>query len=87
MSETLFEHAYVIDVHRDLQITDEQRERFVEVYLEALDEADLPDDGPFRRAIREHVEFGAQVAQQNSRARTDAELHPIRAVPHWDWPD
>ena len=52
----------------------------------ALDEAELPDDEPFRRAVREHVEFGSQVAQQNSRARTDAELHPIREVPHWDWP-
>jgi hemoglobin len=30
--------------------------------------------------------LGAHVAQQNSRARTDAELHPIREVPHWDWP-
>ena len=79
--------GYIIDVHRNLQITDEQRERFVEVYLEALDEADMADDEPFRRAVREHVEFGARVAQQNSRARTDAELHPIRSVPHWDWPD
>ncbi len=25
--------GYIIDVHRNLQITDEQRERFVEVYL------------------------------------------------------
>jgi len=69
VSETLYEHAgpprftdelgfeYIIDLHRNLEITDEQRER-----------------------------FGAHVAQQNSRARTDAELHPIRAVPHWDWP-
>jgi len=74
--------GYIIDVHRHLQITDEQRERFVEVYLEALDDAE-----PFRRAVREHVEFGAHVAQQNSRARTDAELHPIREVPHWNWAD
>src|SRR6202046_4877714 len=70
--------GYIIDVHRNLQITDEQRERFVAAYLEALDEAEMPDDEPFRRAIREHVEFGAHVAQQNSRATTDAELHPIR---------
>src|SRR6202453_955807 len=35
---------YIIDVHRHLQITDEQRERFVQVYLEALDEAQMPDD-------------------------------------------
>jgi len=77
--------GYIIDVHRHLQITDKQRQRFVEVYLEALDEADMPNDEPFRRAVREHVEFGAHIAQQNSRARTDAELHPIREVPHWEW--
>ncbi|WP_101835990.1 group II truncated hemoglobin [Frankia canadensis] len=75
----------LIDVHRGLQITDEQRERFVEMYLTVLDEAGLPDDAPFRAAVREHVEFGAQVAQQNSRAATDADLHPIREVPAWTW--
>jgi hemoglobin len=77
---------HIIDVHRHLNITDEQRERFIALYLEALDEAGLPADEPFRRAVREHVEFGSAVAQQNSRANTDAELHPIREVPHWDWP-
>jgi hemoglobin len=84
-TETLgFQH--IIDVHRHLEITDEQRDRFVALYLEALDEAGLPDDDPFREAVRSHVEFGAQVAQQNSWAETDADLHPIRAVPHWQWP-
>jgi hemoglobin len=77
---------YIIDVHRHLEITDEERERFVALYLEALDEAGLPDDEPFRQAVREHVEFGAKVAQQNSRAQTDSELHPIREVPRWQWP-
>jgi hemoglobin len=79
-----FQH--IIDVHRGLRITDEQRDRFAELYLEALDEAGLPDDEPFRQAVREHVQFGARVAQQNSWAETDAELHPIRAVPRWHWP-
>lgn len=76
---------YLIDKHRHLNITDEQRERFVSAYLESLDEAELPTDGRFRRAVREHVEFGAHVAQQNSQARTDAELHPLRSVPIWTW--
>ena len=78
---------YIIDVHRGLHITDEQRERFVAAYLESLDEAGLPDDEPFRQAVREHVEFGAGVAQQNSWAKSDADLHPIREVPHWNWPE
>jgi hemoglobin len=77
---------YIIDVHRHLKITDEQRDRFIALYLEALDEADLPTDEPFREAIRSHVEFGAQVAQQNSVAESDEELNPIRNVPHWEWP-
>jgi hemoglobin len=79
-----FEH--IIDVHRGLKITDEQRERFVKLYMQALDDASLPDDERFREAVRSHIEFGALVAQQNSWAETDAELHPIRKVPRWRWP-
>jgi hemoglobin len=78
---------YLIDVHRQLEsITDEQRERFIELYLEVLDEAGLPADAPFRQAVREHVQFGARVAQTNSRAETDADVYPLHEVPHWDWP-
>ena len=79
-----FQH--IIDVHRHLNITDQQRERFVALYLESIDEAGLPADEAFRKAVRSHVEFGSRVAQQNSRAATDADLHPIREVPHWEWP-
>jgi hemoglobin len=78
-----FQH--LIDVHRGLEITEEQRERFVELYMAALDAAVMPDDEPFRAAVREHVEFGARVAMQNSHAKTDAELHPLREVPRWAW--
>jgi hemoglobin len=77
--------AHLIDVHRGLHITEPQRERFVELYLAALDAANLPDDAPFRRAVREHVEFGTRVAMQNSNAATDADLHPLREVPRWTW--
>jgi hemoglobin len=78
-----FQH--LVDAHRGLRITEEQRERFVELYMAALDAAGMPADEPFRAAVREHVEFGTQVAMQNSNATTDAELNPLRAVPHWTW--
>ena len=77
--------AHLIAVHRGLEITEEQRLRFVELYAAALDAARLPDDAPFREAVLEHVEFGTQVAKQNSNARTDEELHPLREVPRWTW--
>jgi hemoglobin len=75
----------LIAAHRHLNIAEEQRSRFVELYLAAADTAGLPADEPFRRALREHVEFGSQVAVQNSHATTDDELHPLRHVPSWQW--
>ena len=51
-----------------------------------LDTAAMPADPAFRQALAEHVEFGSQVAMQNSHATSEAELHPLREVPHWSWP-
>lgn len=77
--------AHLIEVHRGLRITEEQRQRFVDLYLAAADTAGLPADERFRRTLRSHVEFGTRVAVQNSHARTDDDLHPLREVPHWQW--
>jgi hypothetical protein len=81
-AETLYEHAG----------GDEGPRRLGEIFyakaladLESLDEAGLPTDERFVNAVREHVEFGAHVAQQNSQAQIDAELHPIPEVPIWTW--
>ncbi|HEY0470180.1 MAG TPA: group II truncated hemoglobin [Kribbella sp.] len=78
--------AHLIDAHRGLAIAEPQRLRFVELYLAAADKAGLPADPAFRTALREHVEFGSKVAVQNSHAKTEADLHPLREVPHWNWP-
>jgi hemoglobin len=77
--------AHLIAVHRGLRIKEEQRARFVELYMAALDAAGMPTDAAFRDAVREHVEFGSRVAMQNSNAASDAELHPLRDVPRWTW--
>lgn len=79
-TRTMGGFAHLIDVHRGLKITEQQRQRFVELYMAAADAARLPDDPPFREALRSHVEFGSHVAMQNSHATRDAELHPLREV-------
>ena len=76
---------HLIAVHRGLRITEQQRQRFVQLYMTALDVAEMPNDPEFRDAVREHVDFGTHVAMQNSHADTDAELHPLREVPRWTW--
>jgi hemoglobin len=78
--------GHLIEVHRGLKITEGQRQRFVQLYMAAADAAGLPADPPFRAALRSHVEFGSQVAVQNSHAQTDDQLHPLREVPKWQWP-
>jgi hemoglobin len=77
--------AHLIDVHRHLRITEEQRRRFVELYMASMDAADMPDGDAFWEAVRSHVEFGSNVAMQNSLAETDEDLHPLREVPRWTW--
>ena len=51
-TRTMGGFAHLIDVHRGLGITEEQRQRFVELYLAAADAARLPDDPLFRGALR-----------------------------------
>jgi len=77
--------AHLIGVHRGLRISEAQRERFVELYMQALDAAAMPADPEFRAAVREHVVFGSHVAMQNSHAESDDDLHPLREVPRWTW--
>ncbi|MGF0536900.1 group II truncated hemoglobin [Agrobacterium sp. ES01] len=76
---------HLIDVHRGLKITEEQRLRFVDLYTQAIDAAGMPANLEFRKAVLEHVEFGTKVARQNSHAERDEELHPLREVPRWTW--
>ncbi|WP_346101347.1 hypothetical protein [Nonomuraea maheshkhaliensis] len=77
--------GHIVKVHRGLRITEAQRQRFVELYMQAIEEAGLPRDPDFLKAVHEHVDFGSHVAMQNSHAETDADLHPLRAVPRWTW--
>ena len=76
--------AHLIAVHRGLRITEEQRARFVELYMAALDTAGMPDDPAFRDAVREHVEFGSRVALQNSHAETRRRAAPAARGPALD---
>lgn len=77
--------AHLIDVYRGLRISEPQGQRFVDLYLQALDEVGLGADPDFREAVRSHTEFGSRVAMQNSNAVSEDEIHPLREVPIWRW--
>lgn len=73
-------YQHIVDVHRGLKVREEQRLRFVELYLAAARQ-ELPDDPLLQRMLEVQVEVGSQIVKQNSNATTDAELHPDRDMP------
>lgn len=76
-------HGGLLRHHANLQITDEQRRRFVEVFVEAADEVGLPDSPIFRKRFREYIEWGANIAQ--SVSQPGASVESDQPVPRWDW--
>lgn len=69
--------------HLGLDITPEQRLRFVTLLSRAADDADLPADPEFRAAIIGYAEWGTRLALHNSRP--GAEVARRAPVPRWGW--
>jgi len=73
----------MVDKHRGLGITAEQRRRFVDLMSRAADDAGLPSDPEFRSAVLAYLEWGTRLAFENSQP--DAEVMPDAPVPRWGW--
>jgi len=76
-------HGALLRHHANRSITEAQRQRFVEVFLEAADEAGLPKDERFRRRFREYIEWGSQIAIAISQPGADVTTN--EPVPRWTW--
>jgi hemoglobin len=83
-TEKLGGYHRMVNKHKDLAITPEQRSRFVTLMSLAADDAGLPDDPEFRSALLAYLEWGTRIAMHNSQpGATDV---PQEApVPHWGW--
>jgi hemoglobin len=73
----------MLEHHIDLDISVEQRRRFVSLMSVAADDAERPADPEFRSAIIGYLEWGTRLAMQNSQPGAA----PVREapVPHWGW--
>jgi hemoglobin len=72
----------LLTAHRGLAITDEQRARFIELFDRAVTEHGPADDA-LQASLHDYIVFGTEVAQVNSHAKGDDDLHPCQEVPHW----
>jgi hemoglobin len=57
--------------------------RFVDCFVAAADDADLPDDADFRAALRAYMEWAVQ--QFNAYPEQDANVKQGLAIPRWSW--
>jgi hemoglobin len=73
----------MLDHHRGLGITVEQRFRFASLMSLAADDARLPDDPEFRAALVGYLEWGTRLALHNSQP--GAEVVTEAPVPRWGW--
>jgi hemoglobin len=82
-TEELGGYAHMLSRHLGLDITPEQRLRFVTLLSRAADAADLPADPEFRAAIMGYAEWGTRLALHNSRPGAEVARHA--PVPRWGW--
>jgi len=76
-------YEHMVNQHRDLGITSEQRLAFVTLISRAADDVGLPADPEFRAALVGYAEWGSRLAMHNSQP--GAEVVEDAPVPRWGW--
>ena len=76
-------YPHMLAKHRGLALREDQRFRWVQLILQAADEAGLPSDPEFRSAFAAYVEWGTRLALANSQP--GASPPPKAPVPRWGW--
>jgi truncated hemoglobin YjbI/quinol monooxygenase YgiN len=76
-------YPHMLSKHAGRAIGEDQRRRWVNLMMDAADEAGLPDDPEFRAAFAGYLEWGTRLAVRNSQLGAD----PVRQapVPRWGW--
>ncbi|GLS21588.1 globin [Labrys miyagiensis] len=77
-------HAGMIARHLGRHLTQTQRKRWIDLFLETADEAGLPDDPEFRAALVGYLEWGTRIAVLNSQDGASAPP-PGAPMPVWGW--
>jgi hemoglobin len=82
-SRSLGGHSGMLDIHAGHGAPDEWGDRFETCFIEAMDDAELPDDAEFRRAMREYIHWATREVNAYSPAGSRAERD--RRMPRWSW--
>jgi hemoglobin len=82
-SESFGGHSGMIAIHAGQGATDDLGSRFVTCFVQAADDAGLPDDAELRAALRTYMEWA--VAEVLSYSPEGMSAEAGLPTPRWDW--
>lgn len=76
-------HREMIRHHVGKQLSEAQRKRWIDLWLQSADACGVPDDPEFRSALVSYLEWGSRLAVINSRL--DETPTVSSEMPKWGW--
>ncbi len=76
-------YEHMVSKHRNLGLTEQQRQRWVMRMAQTADAVGLPDDPDFRSSFVAYLEWGTRIALINSQP--GAAIIEHAPVPRWGW--
>lgn len=77
-------HASMVGHHIGKMLTEEKRQRWIQLLLRTADEIGLKSDPEFRSAFVGYLEWGSRLAVINSQ-RTENPMAQAEPMPKWGW--
>jgi hemoglobin len=82
-SRTWGGHRAMLEVHAGQGAHGDLGERFVSCFVQAADDAQLPDDPQLRAVLRAYMEWA--VSEVMALSAPGTQVAPDVPVPHWSW--
>ena len=82
-SRSLGGHSGMLLIHAGHVAPDEWGDRFEACFIQAIDDAALPDDPELRRALADYMHWATR--EVNSYAAAGARVEPDQPMPRWSW--
>jgi hemoglobin len=82
-SRDLGGHSGMLTIHAAQGAPDEWGDRFEACFIQAMDDAQLPEDQELRKAMRDYIHWATRQVNQYSPVGSKVEAH--LPMPHWTW--
>jgi hemoglobin len=82
-STNLGGHSGMLEIHARTGAADDWGQRFVTCFVQAVDDARLPQDAEFRAALRAYMEWAT--AEVMAFSPPEAQVRKDLPMPRWGW--